>query len=206
MRHTWEKEIVEVLTELGGEAHYSDIYQLVQERGLKNLTPSWKSAVRQCIERFSSDSEVYKEGNKDLFYSVRGIGAGYWGLRDTPVDIGKKNVTEDDLGFPEGKKTLRVHISRERNPRVVRDAKNKAMQEHGRLVCEVCGFDFAERYGIIGEAFIEAHHTIPVSRMAEGDRTRVEDIALVCANCHRMLHRRRPWLLKDELKDLIRHD
>ncbi|MFN3092826.1 hypothetical protein [Bacillus pumilus] len=39
--------------------------------------------------------------------------------------------------------------------------------------------------------------------MGEGHSTKVEDIAIVCSNCHRMLHRKRPWLNKDQLKLLI---
>jgi putative restriction endonuclease len=33
--------------------------------------------------------------------------------------------------------------------------------------------------------------------------TKVDDLALVCANCHRMLHRRRPWLNPADLRNLL---
>ncbi|WP_276208284.1 HNH endonuclease [Gracilibacillus sp. YIM 98692] len=78
------------------------------------------------------------------------------------------------------------------------------MDKHGRLICEVCEFDFMERYGEIGDGYIEGHHTKPISEMSENEQTKVEDIALVCANCHRMLHRKRPWLSITELKNLIK--
>jgi predicted HNH restriction endonuclease len=39
--------------------------------------------------------------------------------------------------------------------------------------------------------------------MAEYEATKVEDIALVCSNCHRMLHRKRHWLSINELKQLL---
>ncbi|UZW66371.1 hypothetical protein OC195_21405 [Priestia flexa] len=39
--------------------------------------------------------------------------------------------------------------------------------------------------------------------MDDNHETKVEDIALVCANCHRMLHRQRPWLSISELKQLL---
>lgn len=39
--------------------------------------------------------------------------------------------------------------------------------------------------------------------MAEGEETKIEDIAIVCSNCHRMLHRKRPWLSINELKQLL---
>jgi hypothetical protein len=57
----------------------------------------------------------------------------------------------------------------------------------------------------IGLDFIEGHHTIPISETAGEYHAKVEDIALVCSNCHRMLHRRRPWLKMQELKQLMRN-
>jgi HNH endonuclease len=112
--------------------------------------------------------------------------------------------TEDDEGFPEGKLVLKQHLVRERNREVIKLAKERFIQQHGKLFCEVCEFDFNAHYGGIGEGYIEGHHTKPISEMAENEETKVEDIALVCANCHRMLHRKRPWLTINELKKLLR--
>lgn len=203
--HSWEEELSIVLQELGGEAHYADIYQRIEERGVMNLSSSWKSVVRGCMERFSSDSMVHTGeygGIRDRFYSVNGIGQGSWGFRGYE-GVGANNITEDDNGFPEGKKKLKTHVARERNPQVVREAKENYKAEQGRVYCEVCGFDFYQTYGEVGEDFIEGHHTIPVSEMQEGDVTRPEDIALVCSNCHRMLHRKRPWLTKEHLSRVL---
>ncbi len=44
----------------------------------------------------------------------------------------------------------------------------------------------------IGSDFIEGHHTVPISELKGEVKTKVKDVALVCSNCHRMLHRRRP--------------
>lgn len=112
--------------------------------------------------------------------------------------------TEDDEGFPEGKLILKQHLIRERNSEVVKLAKERFIQQHGKLFCEVCDFDFSIRYGDIGKGYIEGHHTKPVSEMAENEKTKVEDIAIVCANCHRMLHRKRPWLTINDLKKLLK--
>lgn len=119
------------------------------------------------------------------------------------IELDRIGVTEDDEGFPEGKLKLKQHLVRERNPEVIKLAKERYLEEHGKLVCEVCGFDFKEQYGDIGEGYIEGHHTKPISEMAENEKTKVEDIALVCANCHCMLHRKRPWLTINELKELL---
>jgi hypothetical protein len=76
-------------------------------------------------------------------------------------------------------------------------------KELGRLRCEACYFDFEERYGSRGKGFIEAHHTKPVETLVEGSKTKLDDLALLCANCHRMVHSTRPWLSIPELRELI---
>lgn len=105
--------------------------------------------------------------------------------------------------FPEGKIVERTHNSRERNYQVISLAKERFKKLHGRLFCQVCEFNFEEKYGEIGKNFIEGHHTIAVSDMTPGHNTKVEDIAMLCANCHRMVHKKRPWLSMDELNELL---
>ena len=78
-------------------------------------------------------------------------------------------------------------------------AKKQAMKKFGKLACEACGFDFAVRYGKLSADYIECHHVVPISQIAPGARTRVSDLALLCSNCHRMVHLRRPWLAVAEL-------
>ncbi len=109
-------------------------------------------------------------------------------------------VDPEEMQFPEGRGSYRLHRQIERNNRLVKAAKAKAKQD-GRLYCWVCDFDFAKRYGERGEGFIEAHHTIPVSQLGENAKTGLEDLAMVCSNCHRMLHRT-PWLSIEELRAL----
>ena len=58
------------------------------------------------------------------------------------------------------------------------------------MFCEVCAVDFSKMYGERGNNFIEGHHRKLVSEMKEGDKTKVEDIAMLCSNCHRMIHKK----------------
>lgn len=121
--------------------------------------------------------------------------------------LAQEYVADEDFGFdsefPEGKEIERKHRLRERNQAVIKSAKEAFKQKYGKLYCQVCGFDFQIKYGDIGSDFIEGHHTVPISELKGEVKTKVKDVALVCSNCHRMLHRRRPWLKMDELKDLI---
>lgn len=81
---------------------------------------------------------------------------------------------------------LRLHYRVERNQRLARLAK----QAHG-YTCEVCGFDFERAYGELGRQYIEAHHLTPLHLLPPDSPIRLspsDDFAVVCANCHRMIH------------------
>jgi len=108
----------------------------------------------------------------------------------------------EDTAVPEGRLLLRRHLARERNRQIRRLKIRDALGRQTGLTCEVCGFDFEERYGERGAGYIECHHVVPLHEAGEG-RTRLSDLALVCANCHRIIHRRSPWLTPSELRDLV---
>jgi hypothetical protein len=65
-----------------------------------------------------------------------------------------------------------------------------AVREYG-AGCQVCGFDFGRFYGGLGSGFVEVHHKRPLSTARNERLTKLNDVAVVCANCHRMLHRLR---------------
>ena len=90
----------------------------------------------------------------------------------------------------EGGVVMRLHKRYERDPKLVSE-KRKAAAATGELACEVCGFDFKAAYGELGEGYIEVHHTKPVHTLLAGSKTKLDDLALLCANCHRMAHRAR---------------
>jgi 5-methylcytosine-specific restriction protein A len=103
----------------------------------------------------------------------------------------------------EGRILTRIHRSRERSRQLVEQKKASVLKAHGSLRCEACAFDFELTYGERGKGFIEAHHVKPVHTLKPGERTRLEDLVLICSNCHRILHTRRPWLTMDELRQLV---
>jgi len=102
----------------------------------------------------------------------------------------------------EGRVMFRRHRTRERDKAIVARKKASALRELGRLRCEVCGFDFEETYGELGSGYIECHHTVALADSGS-TRTRLSDLALLCSNCHRMIHRRRPFASIDELRQKI---
>ena len=109
----------------------------------------------------------------------------------------------DEDVFAEGIILTRLHRLRERSPVATRRKKEKVHRDMGRLTCEACGFDFLEVYGELGEGFAECHHLIPLSQLPGHRITRLADLSIVCANCHRMLHRSKKWLNVVALRDVI---
>jgi 5-methylcytosine-specific restriction protein A len=97
-----------------------------------------------------------------------------------------------------------LHGAQERNRKLVERVKRLALERKRRLICDLCRFDFAEWYGEIREGFIECHHTRPLSALTRERKTRVSEVALVCSNCHRMIHRKRPWLTMEKLSTLLK--
>ncbi|WP_319575497.1 HNH endonuclease [uncultured Desulfobacter sp.] len=109
----------------------------------------------------------------------------------------------DQVEYKEGKEKLQIHLTKERNRYLVKLAKERwARESQGDILCSICSFSFVEAYGDIGKDFIEAHHKIPISELNEETIIRVEDLEPLCSNCHRMIHRRRPWLTVDELRNI----
>ena len=104
----------------------------------------------------------------------------------------------------EGKQKLVQHIKKERNSAIVKQKKREFKLLHGYLYCEVCGFNFEQTYGALGKDYIECHHLTPISEYTEEQKTSLEDLALVCANCHRMIHRKKDLLSMNELRKLLK--
>jgi hypothetical protein len=114
---------------------------------------------------------------------------------DGPVVI----RTSDDGVYTEGERRLTTHERVERSPKV----RARALAIHG-TTCSICGFSFAEAYGPLGAGFAEVHHLVPLSATTKAIRVDPrKDVAVVCANCHRMLHRRSPPLTLEVLKNML---
>lgn len=109
-----------------------------------------------------------------------------------PIPPAEFSVDEELEGF-EGSLRKRFVIHRRREAKMRRLKIEEALlHNNGHLVCEVpnCGFDFLTRYGVLGNRYAQVHHKLPLSAAPkEGRRIRLNDLAVVCANCHAMIHR-----------------
>lgn len=92
----------------------------------------------------------------------------------------------------EGARKLALHFVRERDPKLVKAKKLTA----ANLDCEVCGFSSADFYDV---EYCEVHHRKALSQLSEGSVTTLQDLAIVCANCHRIIHSQFPPMAIEDL-------
>ena len=125
-------------------------------------------------------------------------------LLSPPLDIASPgSISNEEMMFPEGSTMYRTHLTRERSSHLISIAKEEyASRNGGRLPCEVCGFDFKTAFGERGSDFAEAHHRLPLSESSDDRESTIEDLAIVCSNCHRMLHRK-PFMTVEQLRDAL---
>jgi predicted HNH restriction endonuclease len=99
----------------------------------------------------------------------------------------------------EGRRRLVMHLQRERNRTVVRNKKKLAAS----LDCEICGFSFVRAYGNAAGDHCEVHHLLPLSDAEDVAQTRLEDLAIVCANCHRVIHLQNPPYTVAQVRSML---
>jgi 5-methylcytosine-specific restriction enzyme A len=100
----------------------------------------------------------------------------------------------------EGGQKFVTHLLRERDGKIIQAKKQQVLRETGKLKCEVCTFDFKEKYGAIGSDFCEVHHIVPLSESDQLVETKLNDLAILCSNCHRMIHKTKPMESITEFK------
>jgi predicted HNH restriction endonuclease len=146
--------------------------------------------VSGCSKRPSSKAAVSEEARRTFRYVE-------------PLSDTRTPLADFFSILLEGSKKWLAHFVRERNRSVVENKKADVLRKTGALACEICAFDFAQRFGSLGESFCEVHHRLPLAEADAPVATRLEDLAIVCSNCHRMLHRTSPALSVEGLKTLL---
>lgn len=126
-------------------------------------------------------------------------------LRGQLYKVEEDEQTQTD-SVPEGQVLYKLHKVRERDKKITLQKKEQAFDLYGKLSCEACVFEFQEYYGEIGKGYIECHHRTPLANFKVATRTRLDDLALVCSNCHRMLHRQIDTITVEDLRMMIKYD
>lgn len=158
--------------------NHSELRVLILDR----LTPGNGGASGRKLDHIPWHVTAY-DANTGAFTLVRGS------RPTTDGPVWDAAVQE----FREGETRRRTALHRRRE-RAARTAKiEQALNlDSGRLRCEVpgCGFDFLMVYGEAGRGYAHVHHKLPLAELpSEGGVVRLTDLAIVCANCHAMIHR-----------------
>ena len=130
------------------------------------------------------------------------------------IDKGKSDkkgieTFDENIVITEGIKTTRKATNYTRSNRLRNAAIHHYQNREGRILCSVCGFDFRNIYGELGEGFIEIHHIKPIIKYSDEEYDKflpdaLKNLRPLCSNCHRMVHRDKSAAISiDELKRLL---
>lgn len=99
-----------------------------------------------------------------------------------------------------------IHNRRER-AKGVRPALLTKRKAENTLHCDVCGTKPLFDHLIPDVSIFECHHIIPLHQVGE-TKTKIDDMALLCATCHRAIHayisQCKSWITPENFGKLIR--
>ena len=94
------------------------------------------------------------------------------------------DVSENETYYEGHIKTVKVDIYERSSI-----ARGKCIEYHGAN-CIICGINFGEEFGPLGEGFIHVHHMRPLHTIRkEYVVDYKKDLIPICPNCHAMIHR-----------------
>lgn len=156
-----------------------------------------QAAVNSSLIRSTADAYIVKQA-EHFGMTNAGSASGLVKVESLP-----ETDLEEVIVGKEGRMLTRIHAYRERDRGFVKKAKNYYRKKMGgKLHCVACGLEPEILYDELGERCIEGHHTIPIEELQPDSITRVEDMAMVCASCHRIIHSRKPCLTIEEVRAL----
>lgn len=104
-RVTYKSEIIKALKQLDGMGSLKEINSIIKnncELSSVFTNKDWEKNVSAVLQRYCSFTKSYL-GKEDIFYSVYGLGEGYWGLNSY-----KERFTEFELNPIERRKVEEV--------------------------------------------------------------------------------------------------
>lgn len=84
------------------------------------------------------------------------------------------------------------------------EARQKCIEHYG-AICNSCDFDFSTKYGAeLGSGFIHVHHLLDIALVRKEYKVDpINDLRPLCPNCHAMVHRTKPAMHPDKLREII---
>lgn len=195
-----KEQLLELSKFLWGSTHFPYIFFFKTQDIDLNWT-QFKEDV-DYLPKFRPSGNVYRVKSERLLrfggasgYVKTLLENKYISLPPLPLSLNESGIDEE---YNEGSREAREATFFKRNKKLVLDAK----KTYG-YNCQICDFNFEEKYGELGFEFIECHHINPLSERNLDLPTTIEDVRVVCSNCHKMLHRTKPAIKLSELKELL---
>ncbi|MDX2177385.1 MAG: HNH endonuclease [Candidatus Sumerlaeia bacterium] len=149
-------------------------------RGLRELPPE----TAEFFDRVLAASDHRVAPGEDFLLDAAMLGAQPGAKSAATADVEDDSEATSEL-FLEGRELQRITRSRQRSE----EARRRCIELKG-LDCAICGFNFKNAYGELGEGFIEVHHLRPIAEAGPGREVDpIKDLVPLCSNCHRMVHR-----------------
>jgi len=195
-KRTVSASFIKALDQYAGTFSFKVNGAEVDSHDVRNWPETW-TTLELNYDRLGiePDLEMFLDGCSEIFH----LYLDYLGVIVSLLPVEKDSYEEPLEGLPEGI-LVRGKVNRYERNRLNREA---CIAIKG-TTCQVCGFNFTDVFGELGDGFIHVHHVIPVSQIGEGyvvDPSK--DLVPVCANCHSMMHRTDPPKTVDELKAII---
>ena len=160
------------------------------KRGLKNIS----TIDRIIMAEYANKPEVIKGMAGQIRLALQ-----------SNIEGMKEPYFDDDIEFSEGRILTEIHKRRERHPGL-RKALIAKRRKDGGLRCEICDWTCPIVDKAFHESAYEAHHLWPLSA-GLAIKTKFIDLALLCATCHRLVHRaialEKRWLSLEECRLLL---
>jgi len=128
--------------------------------------------------------------------------AGKWAYRYNEKELHGADG-DAEMSALEGEPRLMIHFHRERDSHIAQAKRDAVIASSGRLVCEACGISATDKYPGLNGEICEVHHRLPLAESCGNIETRLEDLAVLCANCHRAIHRCSPMPGIEEFRNMF---
>ena len=178
-------------TNIYGTEYY--LQKIYEENGVEGL--------QNALLSLSQHIDYYEEKSGSSVKKRKVVYERYLNLIDKePQKTVYPDEVDIEIEYSEGKTKKVLVNSYERNP-----VARKKCIEHFGLNCQVCDFNFKEKFGDLGKDFIHVHHKIDIATIGnEYSVNPLTDLIPVCPNCHSMLHKRKPAYSISELKAMMK--
>ena len=120
-------------------------------------------------------------------------------LQQLDKALGKAKRDADKIEVKEGKRYRAEATFRTRSRALIR-----AKKESSDGSCEVCGFRFDTAYRKLSRDCLIAHHLKQIGGRLRASTTTIDDIALLCPNCHAAVHTEDPPIPPDKLRRMLK--